>query len=576
MYTIGGLLFVGVVVWLVERSRNTDLSDPTEGVTSAFKQSASESDSPLRFSDVTVAKGIEMRHGNGIRQRALVEDNGSGLAWGDYDGDGDWDLYFVNFPGLGNETPDPSCSNKLYRNDGDGFIDVTADAKVSDLNGFGMGATFVDYDGDGDVDLYVTNVGPNRLFQNQGDGTFIDIAKEAGVDDPLWGVGVAWGDYDRDGHIDLYVCNYVDYNTAGMEPGIPEGYDPRNYEAPYTINPNAYDAQPNRLYRNQGDGTFEDVTAACEVVNKDGRSLAATFCDFNGDGWLDLYVNNDVSPNRFYQNSGSDFGADEPIFFIDLSAVTGTADPRGSMGLSIGEIGHMTDQQDGLPDLFITHWIAQENAFYQSQLDAVGTLEYRDKSRLFRLGEISIDRVGWGSALADLDLDGNIDIIVANGSTLEQKENPLLLKNDPLFLFLSNGRTFQNVEPFAGTGQYNARGLAIADYDRDGDIDIAISNNQGSPKLLENRTPHNNHSLSVILSGPAARCFGAKVEVITESRTQIAWWGSDVSYLGMHAPELIFGLGKQSAVKEIRVHWTDGKLSTLENVSEKQINISYP
>ncbi|MBT5873948.1 MAG: CRTAC1 family protein [Candidatus Latescibacteria bacterium] len=578
-YTLVGIAVVTGLIWLLENQRDTDLTDPTAGVTSRFKDSEVAENSKIRFRDVAETMGVLMRHGPGLRSRSLPEDTGSGVACGDYDSDGDWDLYAVNYPGpLGKETPSAG-SNRLFRNDGGRFTDVTETAGVGDLEGFGMGASFADYDSDGDVDLYVTNFGPNRLYQNCGDGTFKEVADEAGVADPLWSTGVAWGDFDQDGHLDFYVCNYIDYDAIGFEPEPVVDSSTGMYEAPYTLNPNSFDPQPNRLYRNLGDGTFEETAEICGVSNPNGRSLGATFCDLDGDGWLDLYVNNDVSTNRLYRNMAEDFSDDGPIFFADLSAITGTADPRGSMGLSVGEIGGMIDEPDGLPDLFITHWIAQENAFYQSVLTPGGDLEYRDKTRHFRLGELSIDMVGWGCALTDLDLDGRPDIVVANGSTLELQDNHFDLKAEPIFLLWNDGKMFHNVASVAGEAlsrNYWARGLAAADFDGDGDVDIAITINRGQPLLLMNETETDNHSLVVTLSGPPSVCFGAKVEVLLKDVPQTRWWGGDVTFMGMHAAELIFGLGKNTVTDRLQVRWADGKMTTLTNVPSGRVNLAHP
>ncbi len=577
LYTIGGLGLATILVILVENSRSTDLANPMTGVTSEFKSSDVAENTPIRFRDVARELGTVMRHGPGPRGRSLPEDTGSGIAWGDYDGDGDWDLYIPNYPGpLGEDhNPETSGKNHLFRNDGGRFTDVTDEAGVGDPNGFGMGATFADYDDDGDQDLYVTNFGANRLFRNRGDGTFEDVADEAGVADPQWGAGVAWGDYNRDGHLDFYLCNYVDYDAVDFKP------EPSTdgYEAPYTLNPNSFNPQPNRLYRNRGDGTFEDVAEACGVANPDGRSLGATFCDLDGDGWLDLYINNDVSTNRLFRNLGADFEGEEPIQFADLSAITGTADPRGSMGLSVGELGAMTGEPDGLPDLFITHWLAQENAVYQSVLTSGGDLEYRDKTRHFRLGEISLDMVGWGSALADFDLDGRLDIAVANGSTLELRNEPANLKAEPVFVLWNDGKMFHDVAPYTGEAlarRYWARGLAVADFDQDGDVDMAIAVNRGQPLLLINESETPNQSLVIKLAGPAHAGFGAKVEVVAAGMTQTRWCGGDVTFMGMHAAEIVFGLGPDKLARTVKVWWADGKESTYDAVPAGKLVVDYP
>ncbi|HIG27388.1 MAG TPA: CRTAC1 family protein [Verrucomicrobiales bacterium] len=574
---LGIAVLTGLAFWL-EIHRETDLADPAAKVTSRFKDFEMADSAPIRFRDVAESMGVIMHHGPGPRGRTLPEDTGSGIAWGDYDGDGDWDLYVVNFSGSSGKDPDTEGANHLFRNDGDRFTDVTRQARVGDLEGFGMGATFADYDDDGDVDLYVSNFGPNRLYQNRGDGTFEEVAAKAGVADAHWSTGVTWGDFNRDGHLDLYVCNYVDYddNGVGPDPALESGSG--TYEVPFTLNPNSFDPQSNRLYRNRGDGTFEDVAEQCGVDNLEGRSLGATFCDLDGDGWLDLYVNNDASANKLFRNMTGDLGDNESILFADQSAATGTADPRGSMGLSVGEIGGMTGKPDSLPDLFVSHWLAQENAFYQSVVNSGGGLEYRDKTRHFRLGEISIDMVGWGTALADFDLDGRLDIAVANGSTLEQLDNPLLLKAEPVFIFWNGGKRFHNVAPKAGevlVRKYWGRGLAVADFDRDGDVDLAIAVNRGQPLLLRNETLTTNQSLVITLRGSPSVCFGAKVEVYQKDHFQVRWSGADVTFMGMHAAELIFGLGENRMADKVKVKWADGKETTLIDVVAGRREVDY-
>jgi hypothetical protein len=594
---VGTGLSTALLAW-VEASRDTDLADPAAEITAVALEAAEHTATQIRFRDATVDMKLAMRHGPGPRRRLLPEDTGSGLAWGDYDGDGDWDLYVVNFPGSPGQTADADGANRLFRNDGHGFTDVTEEAGVADQEGFGMGATFVDYDDDGDVDLYVANFGPNRLFRHRGDGTFEEVAAQAGVADPSWSTGVAWGDFDRDGHVDLYVCNYVRYDVNELE-SMNRSSAFGDYTVPFSLNPNSFDPAPNRLYRNRGDGTFEDVAVRCGVDNAEGRSFAATFCDLDGDGWLDLYVANDVSENKLFRNTLGDapieqFTADKAPFvvklsemfgrrrdgklsaFVDLSAVTGVADARGSMGLSVGEIGQMTGAPDGLPDLFITHWVAQENALYQSQPMPDGFLEYRDKTRQFGLGEISLERVGWGCGLADVDLDGRVDLLVANGSTLEQNDDASQLIPQPLFVFWNDGKQFRNVAAASGLDKtYSARGLAIADFDNDGDADFAVSVNRGAPLLLRNDTRAGNHSLKIRLRGRASQCFGARVDVTVDGRVQTQWRGADVSFLSMHSPELIFGLGRAREADEVLVKWADATTQNRTHVAAGICELHY-
>ncbi len=575
--TVAGTALLGGVVWWIDTQRNTDLADGRLDITSWSDDEVVAARSPIRFRDVTQECGISMRHGPGKRGRILTEDTGSGLAWGDYDNDGDWDLYLVNFRGTG--APEGTGRNRLYRNDGGRFTDVTEQAGVADIDGFGMGAWFVDLDGDGDQDLFVTNDGPNRLFENQGDGTFIDVAEEAGVAGTAWSTGAAFGDFDGDGRVDIYVCNYVEYiGIKSSSQEIPAS-QMGSAAVPYTLNPNSFDPASNRLYRNLGKRKFVDVAEQLGVANPHGRSLEATFCDLNGDGWLDLYVNNDVSANKLYHNPGYDSASDDLPPFADDSLLTGTADTRGSMGLSVGEFGWMDDNADGLPDLLITHWVAQENALYVS-LEVDEDVFYQDKTRQFGLAEISTNAVGWGAVVADFDADGRDDIAIVNGSTLEAapRNGDRPLKTQTPFLFWNQGDIFVDVagqsDP-ALTTKWSARGLAAADFDNDGDLDLAVSINRGAPRLLANETKTDHRSIKIRLKGSAAVCLGARVELTVAGHTQIRWLGSDSSFLSMHAPELIFGLGDAGQIDRIHVRWADRSETVLENVSAPEVVISH-
>jgi len=560
--TAAGAALVTVGAILVERSRDTDLADAREGVTSRLSHAIPDDAPKLLFTDVTGAFGIDAHHGDAPRARLLPEDTGSGLAWGDIDADGDPDLYIVTLShDLG------GSGNRLYRNDGGTFTDITESAGVEDADGMGMAASFADFDADGDVDLYVTNDGPNRLYRNRGDGTFEDVAEAAGVAGDSWSVGIAWADFDGDGHLDLHVCNYVLYDD--LDDSMFGTGDMGGYVAPPALNPKVFEPVTNRLYRNLGDGTFTDVAAELGVDDPRGRSLAATLCDLDGDGLLDLYVNNDVSPNRLYLARR----ADGVTTFEDQSAATGTADPRGSMGLSVGDVTGPGGLPDGLPDLFITHWIAQENALYEGFVAPSGALVYRDKARVMRVAELSTACVGWGCAFVDLDLDGRTDLAVINGSTLE--DGPNLAPQAP-FVLWNDGRRFHDLSPVVGApldGELSARGLAAADFDGDGDIDLAISQNRGRALLLRNDLETTNRALRIDLDVPDATRFGARVTVVNGERRQTQWAGCDVSFASQHGASLVFGLGESDAADQVIVTFADGRETTTENVPAGRVRI---
>ncbi len=589
-FSTAGLLALTAAGYWLQRSRAADLRDTADAVT-VLSVAAIPADAPdLPFVDVAETLGIRMRHGPGRRRRILPEDTGSGLAWADIDGDQDFDLYVVNFPGR-HEAPEntgdmgDTAWNRLFRNDGDHFTDVTDVSGTADPEGFGMGASFADFDDDGDPDLYVTNWGPNRLFRNRGDGTFEEVAETLGVADPLWSIASVWGDFDRDGRLDLYVTNYVaidtEIDTEIDTPAAGEASTDPSWEGiPLALNPNAFDPQPNRLYRQRADGHFEDIAPGAGASNPEGRSLAATAVDLDGDGWLDLYVANDVSPNALLRNLGADLG---DALFEDASTATGTADPRGSMGIAITDLQDADGASDGLPDLFVSHWVAQENALYQAVRSGPRQLEYRDKTRHLGLGEISTARVGWGAAFIDLDLDGRRDLVVANGSTLEDRvttgPTPDLVAQ-PMFLFWNTGSGFADLAPVAGAAlaaPHVARGLAVADFDGDGDVDLAVSINRGSPLLLRNDGTTGHDWLAVRLTGPTAQRFGARLALTSGGQRQNLWWGAGVSFASGHAPEAVFGLGSAAGPADLVVTWADGTESERRGLTPGQrITVRYP
>ena len=302
------------------------------------------------FTDVTRQAGIDFVHSAGVRTHQLPEDMGSGAAWGDYDNDGCPDLYLVNQPGPWGQPVGPnSPTSRLYHNNGDGtFADVTDRAGVANRGGFGMGAAWGDYDNDGLLDLYVTNYGRSVLYHNNGDGTFTDVTDRAGVANHRWGMTPVWFDYDNDGYLDLYVPNYVDYNLKG----VPAGATSQEYgiDVPFTLNPASFAPVPNRLYHNNRDGTFTDVAPRLRVADASGRSLSVAFADFRLNGWQDIYVGNDISSNRLYQNLGHGR-------FQDVSASSWSEEYRGTMGIAIGDF-----DRDGDLDMFLSHWIGQGDA----------------------------------------------------------------------------------------------------------------------------------------------------------------------------------------------------------------------
>lgn len=543
-----------------------------EGLTSVLSRKVATERMHFRFEDVRQSAGIDFIHFPARRRSMLPEDMGSGLAWGDYDGDGDPDLFLVNFRGsiLSGDADQGPGRSALYRNDGDGtFTDVTAAAGLERAT-FGLAASWADYDDDGDLDLYLTNYGPNLLYRNEGDGTFTDVTALAGVADDRFSAGSAWSDYDNDGDIDLYVSNYVNFVYGDQDLGRAT----RQYasETPYTLNPSSYSPVSNRLYRNNGDGTFTDVAAAAGVANPTGRSLGAAWFDFDLDGLMDLYVANDVSDNGVYHNRGDGT-------FADIGASSLAADYRGAMGLAVGDY-----EKDGDLDLFVTHWIAQENAFFENMHaqdwkddDGKRRLFFMDAADAVGLGQISLKNVGWATGFADLDNDGTLDLWVVNGNTLEFEHDNSLLRPQLMQLFWQDpGKGFFEVGRQASSALATplvGRGGAHADYDGDGRVDIAVMVHGGQPLLLHNVSLTGNHWITLRLrqSGGNSRALGARVLVRSGPLTQIAQVGTGGSYLSQNHTDLHFGLKDQSSIDEITIFWPDGVVQRRTDIEPDRI-----
>ena len=526
------------------------------------------------FEERREAAGINFQHFPATRRSLMPEDMGSGLAWGDYDNDGDPDLFLVNFYGSILE-PIPDNAEKgrpaLYRNEGNGrFTDVSKIAGL-DKASFGLSAAWGDYDNDGDLDLYITNYGPNMLYRNNGDGTFTDVTAQAGVGDSGFSAGCGWGDYDNDGHIDLYVTTYVEFEYRAEDATIIS--QQHGSEIPYTINPSSYPPARNRLYHNNGDGTFAEVAEVAGVANQDGRSLGVVWFDFNNDGLVDLYVTNDVSANGVYRNLGDGT-------FADIGASSLAADYRGAMGMAVGDYEH-----DGDFDLFVTHWIAQENAFFENRLVG-GFSDEQGKPRIFftdeadmlgGLGQISLNMVGWATGFADFDNDSNLDLWIVNGHTLEVDDDNTLLQPQRMHIFRHEpGRGFIEVGKQAApvlAKPVVGRGGAHADYDGDGKMDIAVMVHSGVPLLLHNTSTGDGHWLALRLrqSGGNTHALGTCVTVRTGELVQTAQVGAEGSYLSQHHSDRHFGLGSATQVDELTIYWPDGAVEKHQDIESDRL-----
>jgi hypothetical protein len=529
----------------------------------------------VQFTDVTEKAGIHFEHFHGVRSTQLPEDMGSGAAWGDYDNDGYPDLYVVDVAGPLTDTPEQLAhspgGNRLYHNNRDGtFTDVTQKAGVG-FKGSGMAAAWADYDNDGYFDLVVTSYYRIIIYHNNGDGTFTDATAQAGLDKfrGFW-AGAAWGDYDRDGNVDLFVCGYVKYNFR------PEDLHKQSFQytslVPYTLNPAAYSPERKLLFHNNGDGTFGEVAKQAGVDDPIGRSLSAAWYDFDGDGWPDLYVANDLWGSKLYLNLHNGT-------FKDITKEAGVSDFRGEMGIAIGDWAH-----HGSPDIFVTHWIYQENALFENMryigntAKKDGALFFGDVADMVGLGQISKSYIGWGTSFFDYDNDGKLDLLVVNGSTFQDDKDPHHLVPMKNFLFWQKNPSdgFYEVGAMSGDSFQQAhvgRGAAFADYDNDGDMDVFIVNQEGRPHLLRNDGGNKKNWIEI-----AVKCtksnrtgFGAKVELEAGGVTQAQEIGGQTSYLSQNFQRAHFGLNHEKEALRLKVTFPSGIVRILEHVPANRI-----
>jgi hypothetical protein len=517
-----------------------------------------------RFADVTREAGIDFEHVYGERPlQNILQTTGAGACFFDYDGDGDQDLYLVNGSFL-DRTNAPRPTNALYRNQGDGtFAEATQESGTGD-EGYGMGCAAADYDNDGDLDLYVTNYGPNVLYRNEGDGTFAEVGARAGVDNPLWSVGAAFADYDSDGWLDLFVGNYLDFDLRGAQMrslvSVREGF--RLYPGPRD-----YQAQPDALYRNLGNGTFADRSRQAGLNPQAGKAMGCGFGDYDNDGDPDLFVANDRTPNHFYRNDGGIFS--EVAIWAGV-AYNEDGHESGAMAVDFGDYDN-----DGWLDLLVTDFIFEYNHLYRNLRD--GTFE--DVGVRAGLALSSFNFVAWGGGLFDYDNDGHLDLFVANGHVHENIDvlSESLVFEQPNQLFHNEGDgTFTEVSAISGPPFQEARvsrGAAFADYDNDGDLDILVVNAGSAASLLRNDGGNREHWLVVRLVGTSGNrdAIGARVQVEAGSLRLLREVHSGSSYLSQSDLRLFFGLGGHDRAERVLFRWPGGRTEILENIAADRL-----
>lgn len=512
------------------------------------------------FVERTSEVGINFVHLNSASPAHFMpEIVGAGGALFDYDGDGDLDVLLVQGAPIesGSESaPSQLPASKLFRSElvpsgRLSFVDTTVDAGL-DHSGVGMGAAVADYDGDGKLDIYLSSYGANRLLRNTGLGKFQDVTRVAGADDERWTTSSSFLDYDRDGHLDLIAVNYVDFRpTQNRDCRKPSG-------RPDYCGPQVYRGEPDRLFRNQGDGTFEDATERAGLITEYGASLGVISADFDGDGWQDIFIANDQQPNTLWMNQRNGTFSNEA--FPSGTAVNAEGSSEASMGVAVADY-----DDDGDLDLFLTHLDQQTNTLYVNE----GNAQFSDRTSAAGLAAVSRAFTGFGAAFLDYDNDGILDLVVTNGAVftmehLAAQGHPWpFSQRDQLFRGSRQGH-FMDVTAAAGVAfeqTFVGRGLADGDIDNDGDSDLLITNNGGPARLLINQVGHRSRWIGVSLQKePGVDDLGAVASLLlSDGRILRRRSHTDGSYLSASDPRLVFGLGEPGAPVRLSVRWVSGR-----------------
>jgi enediyne biosynthesis protein E4 len=514
----------------------------------------------VHFTDVTTAAGIKFRHNAGkAGNKYLPETMGSGVAFFDADGDGWPDILLINSKDW---TPRGRKSlPALYRNNHDGtFTDITA-ASGLDVEMYGMGVAIADYDNDGRPDVYITAIDGDHLFHNEGHGKFRDVTSGSGIHNANFGTSAAWFDYDRDGKVDLFVANYVQWTEKGDLKCSLDG-SVRSY-----CTPESYKGTKSRLFHNLGGGKFEDVTDKAGLGDSSSKSLGVTILDYNGDGWPDIFVSNDTQPNKLYRNNRNGTFTEEGMVAGVAFGEDGVA--RGAMGADSADY-----DRSGRPHLLVGNFSNQMLGLYHNE----GNGLFVDEAPSSSVGRASLLTLAFGVFFFDYDLDGYPDIFAANGHIDEEinRVQPKVRYQQPPLLFRNLGqRRFENVSAAMGP-EFNrpivARGAAYADYDHDGDLDVIISTNNGPAYLFRNDGGNRNHWLNVRLIGTRSNrsAIGAVVRIESASGKQWNMVRSGSSYCSQSDLALTFGVGQDTKVTQLQIEWPSGTKQQLSNISVNQ------
>ena len=553
------------------------------------------------FTEVTAALGFpEVQTPWQVGTHALPEVIGSGVALFDYDNDAALDVLHVRFPppDVGTSLMGAPAQNRLFRQQTDGtFVDVTEAAGIGH-EGYGQGVAIGDVDNDGDADVYVTNYGADVFYRNNGDGTF--ALQEAGLSNEAWGTSATFGDYDRDGYLDLYVANYVQFD--------PETVCRGKHGAPDYCNPQAFKPDADRLFRNNGDGTFTDISQQAGITAMPGRGLGVVCLDLTGDGWADFYVANDGEANQLYVNQKDGTFAEEAILYG--LAFNAYGQPEGSMGIAVGDVNG-----DTRPDLFVTHLSGETNTFYTASNFSV----FVDMTEMAGFAGRDLPFTGFGCGFVDFDNDADLDIVLVNGrvkrgAVLEgantgefwnfYAEPNLLFQNSgqqsavgsqqnsgqqsaigsqqenvtaPTNLFTDSQFTDVSSRAPDFTGRIEvSRGVAFGDVDRDGDVDMVVSGLDNRLRFFRNDAPPpQHHYLSVQAIAHGRDALGARITLRASPHTLTGYVLSGTSYLSSSEPSVHFGLGTIDTIQTIEVHWQDGTRERFSSTTANQRVVVY-
>jgi len=526
-------------------------------VVSAFVSPQNLPGGMVQFIEVAQKIGVTFKHENGASpDKLLPETMSGGVVMFDYNNDGWPDLFFVNGGSFVDKKVAASANHRLYRNTGDGkFADATESSGIGTF-GFGMGGCAADYDNDGWADLYVTAVGGNKLYHNTHNNSFVDVTDSAGVGAGLWSASCAFGDIDNDGNVDLYVTRYVNFAPDNIKVCM-LFKDVRSY-----CHPNVYSSVPDILFRNKGDGTFTDVTKEAGVY-KAGNGLGVVFGDYDDDGWIDIYVANDATPNFLFHNKGK--GVFEDVGLWSGTAVGVDGKPLAGMGTDMGDVNG-----DGLLDIFVTNLDGQTHSLYKN----LGKGLFTNVTFSSGIGEATLPYAGWGAAFFDYDNDGDLDLAVADGDVLD---NAKLIRDNSSYeqlnlLFRNDGSgKLASVGPLSGSGfalKKASRALAVGDLDNDGDLDVVVSNIGATVDVLQNEGGNRSNCILLRTFGSSSNHdgIGARLKLSVGGKSFVREVKAGSSYLAQNDLRVHFGLGNAQKADRLEIRWPGGATEVIENI----------